>query len=330
MARTSPASSPRATATRSAARAWRPTRRSCPSKSSTPDGGHHRHARARHPLRRRRGRQDPQRLRQQRQRHPERQRRRALRRPARRDRRRVSRQQRPRHRRAALLPRIARRRRRRQRGRRHGARPAVAALEHRPAVGRPRGSRRAHRLDHSRIRLPVAHRHLGRRTVRLGIARAAGGRTSRPLPRGTTQRDPHHHPAHEHPQRPAGQRTPGRRRGDAQVLTGAAWKTAPAAASTATAASPAAGDAPTLRLHSARTARAGKRVKLRWRSTHTATVTRWRVFVDDRAVRTVGVATTTATRRFNRPGRHSWSVTGYHGRTKVISARRTIQILKRR
>lgn len=114
------------------------------------------------------------------------------------------------------------------------------------------------------------------------------------------------------------------------VLTGAAWKTAPAAASTATAASPAAGDAPTLRLHSARTARAGKRVKLRWRSTHTPTVTRWRVFVDNRAVTTVGVATTTATRRINRTGRHSWSVTGYHGRTKVISARRTIQILKRR
>jgi subtilisin family serine protease len=114
------------------------------------------------------------------------------------------------------------------------------------------------------------------------------------------------------------------------VLTGAAWKTAPAPPAPELTASTAASDVPTLRLSSTRTARAGARIKLRWTTTHTPTVTRWRVSVDNRAVATVVVATTTATRRINRTGRHVWRVTGYHNRAKIITGRRTIQILHRR
>jgi subtilisin family serine protease len=113
------------------------------------------------------------------------------------------------------------------------------------------------------------------------------------------------------------------------VLPGPAWRTTPAPTSTLTPASTAASGAPTLRLTSTRTARAGARIKLRWKATHTPTVTRWRVSVDNRAVTTVVVATTSATRRINHTGRHTWRVTGYHGHTRVITAARTIRILRR-
>jgi subtilisin family serine protease len=110
-----------------------------------------------------------------------------------------------------------------------------------------------------------------------------------------------------------------------QVLPGTAWKTAattPAPTTTA--------DAPTLRLQSARTARAGRLIKLRWKTTHTPTVTRWRISVDNRAIAIVAVATKSTTRRINRSGRHTWRVTGYHNRVKIITARRAIHILRRR
>lgn len=112
------------------------------------------------------------------------------------------------------------------------------------------------------------------------------------------------------------------------ILVGAAWKTAPTQAPTLSA--PSASDAPTLRLQRARSARAGTRIKLRWRATHTPTVTRWRISVDNRAITTVVAARTTTTRRIRRTGRHTWRVTGYHDRIKVITARRAIRILRRR
>ena len=69
--------------------------------------GHDRHARPRHPLRRRQGREDPQHLREHRRRDRDDPGRREVRRRARRGRRRLGRQQRPQHRPAAVLRRVA-------------------------------------------------------------------------------------------------------------------------------------------------------------------------------------------------------------------------------
>jgi subtilisin family serine protease len=106
---------------------------------------------------------------------------------------------------------------------------------------------------------------------------------------------------------------------------GAAWRTAPAAPAATTAAA-----APTLRLRTPSTARAGSRVTVRWRASGAPNVTGWRVSLDRKLVATLPADAGAFSRRVKRPGRHKWRVVGISGETKVVAARRGFRVLSRR
>jgi subtilisin family serine protease len=105
------------------------------------------------------------------------------------------------------------------------------------------------------------------------------------------------------------------------ILPGPAWKTTP---TTPPPAAATAARVPTLRLRSPRTARTHTPIKLRWSTTNTPTITRWRITLDTHPIRTTRRQTTTITHHINTPGHHTWRVTGYHNTTKIITAHRTI------
>jgi subtilisin family serine protease len=106
-----------------------------------------------------------------------------------------------------------------------------------------------------------------------------------------------------------------------RALAGRPWKTAPAT-------QPA--PRPTLRLRTSSGARAGSKVTLRWSTTASESVARWRVSLDGRVVKTVAAATTGVSRRIGRAGKHAWRVVGFDGAgAKVVAAARSFTVARR-
>lgn len=85
-----------------------------------------------------------------------------------------------------------------------------------------------------------------------------------------------------------------------------------------------------LRLSTRSRARAGARVSLRWSTTATESVTRWRISLDGRVIATVPAGRARLSRRIDRSGRHSWRVVGFDdGGGKVVAARRAFRLVGR-
>ena len=82
-----------------------------------------------------------------------------------------------------------------------------------------------------------------------------------------------------------------------------------------------------VRLRAAGRARAGRRATIRWSATNASSVTRWKVSLDGRRVRTLtSRQARSAHTRIARPGRHRWTVTGYDARSReVLSATRSFR-----
>ena len=107
-----------------------------------------------------------------------------------------------------------------------------------------------------------------------------------------------------------------------RALAGRPWKTA----ATATAAV-----RPALRLRTSSKARAGSRIKVRWTAVAAGAVTRWRVSLDGRVVRSVSSKTTGVSRRIARAGKHRWRVVGFdRSGAKVVVATRAFRVARRR
>ena len=105
-------------------------------------------------------------------------------------------------------------------------------------------------------------------------------------------------------------------------ILGAQWRTAGA---TTTAAKP------KLRLTGRTRVRAGSRLTLRWRATNAEQVTRWRVSLNGKVVANVKAGSAGISRRVSRRGRNTWRVVGFDAEsTKVVAAKRTFTVLKRR
>ena len=105
-----------------------------------------------------------------------------------------------------------------------------------------------------------------------------------------------------------------------RLRPGATWRSASAAAA-----------GPRLRLRAGRS-RAGRRATLRWSATGAEMVTRWRVSLDGRVVRTVRAGRSRVARRtVARAGRHRWRVVGFDAAgEKVVSATKTFRVLRPR
>ena len=96
-----------------------------------------------------------------------------------------------------------------------------------------------------------------------------------------------------------------------RLRPGTAWKSGAASATS---------DAPTLRLRTKSTTRAGARATLRWNATGADTVTRWRVSLDGRVIKTVRAADARTSQRITRAGRHKWRVVGFNDNAKKVVA----------
>lgn len=105
-----------------------------------------------------------------------------------------------------------------------------------------------------------------------------------------------------------------------RVLAGRPWRSsAPTVA------------APTLKLSTKSTARAGTRSTVRWTATGAGTVTRWRVSLDGHVVKTVRAPGGRASRRIARTGRHTWRVVGFDDKAdKVVASTLRFRIVSRR
>ncbi|MDX6683795.1 MAG: hypothetical protein QOG94_3834 [Solirubrobacteraceae bacterium] len=108
-----------------------------------------------------------------------------------------------------------------------------------------------------------------------------------------------------------------------RVLAGRPWRTAPAAATTASTA-PA-----TLLLHMATRVRIGRRVTLRWTTSGTAAITQWRVSLDGKVVATLRAGSAGVSRRIFRAGRHHWRVVGFDAAgAKLLAAKRAFRAVR--
>ena len=110
-----------------------------------------------------------------------------------------------------------------------------------------------------------------------------------------------------------------------RALAGRPWKTAPQATTASTAVHP------TLRLRTAPSKlRAGSRVTLRWTATAVERVTRWRVSLDGRVVKSVPTTAGGVSRRIASAGKHTWRVVGFDAAgTKVVAATRSFRLARR-
>ena len=107
------------------------------------------------------------------------------------------------------------------------------------------------------------------------------------------------------------------------VRPGASWQSSHAADT----ASPNA--VPTLRLRTPSKARAGSRVTLRWSARRAEHVSRWRVSLDGRVLKSVTARTAKISRRIAGRGRHKWRVVGFDaGGAKVVAALRTFRVTR--
>jgi subtilisin family serine protease len=105
-------------------------------------------------------------------------------------------------------------------------------------------------------------------------------------------------------------------------VLGASWR---AGAPTTTASTV----APKLRLSTRARWHAGHRVTLRWTSSGSDHVTRWRVSLDGRVVATVPAGSAGVSRRISRRGHHSWRVVGFDaGSVKVVAASRAFTVVR--
>jgi len=100
-------------------------------------------------------------------------------------------------------------------------------------------------------------------------------------------------------------------------VMGANWRTASASTGVA------------LRLSTKAKARAGK-VTLRWSATGAEAVTRWRVSLDGRVVKTLPVTGARVSKRVVRTGTHKWRVVGFDASgAKVVAATRAFKVLRK-